>query len=182
MPQNRMPGSSICSRSPDDKCYKSGHPACCSTDYSCPPFMTMCDNTGAGVTGSNYCANSPDFGCWPSTGGRPPCCSEPGGGTINCPQADDLYVYQPCEPSDSQCWGNGDCQNNQFCEFPDGDCGDSSVGECKPIPSGQDCNGVQHNKVCGCNNQVYKNWCKANQQGRTSIQNEGNCNSEIAFE
>ena len=93
------PGRSICTRSPDFQCYKTGQPACCSTDYSCPPFMTMCDNTGAGVTGSNYCGSSaPDFGCWPSTGGRPPCCSEPGGGTINCPTFDDLYEYQPCEP------------------------------------------------------------------------------------
>ena len=60
--------------------------------------MTMCDNTGAGMTGSNYCASSaPNFGCWPNSYGRPPCCSERGGATINCPTYDELEQYQPCE-------------------------------------------------------------------------------------
>lgn len=36
------PGSSICVRSPNYECYKTGRPACCSDDeYECPDFMTM---------------------------------------------------------------------------------------------------------------------------------------------
>jgi hypothetical protein len=35
--------------------------------------------------------------------------------------------------------------------------------------------------VCGCDDVKYKNYCKANQSG-TSIQNEGDCSSELAFE
>ena len=92
------PGSNICTRSPDYECYKTGRPACCDSGFSCPSFMTMCDNTGAGMTGGNYCTNAPDFGCWPSSNGHPPCCSERGGATINCPTADELNKYQPCEP------------------------------------------------------------------------------------
>eukprot|EP00986_Skeletonema_menzelii_P018929 scaffold26820_cov171-Skeletonema_menzelii.AAC.1 len=61
-----MPGSSICTRSLDFDCYKTGRPACCNSGYTCPSFMTMCDNTGAGVGGSNYCSSwAPDYSCWP---------------------------------------------------------------------------------------------------------------------
>ena len=90
------PGSSICTRSPDYDCYKSGRPACCDSDYNCPSFMTMCDNVSSGVGGHSVCTWSPDYGCWPDTHGRPPCCSEDGGDFINCPPSEDVKKYQPC--------------------------------------------------------------------------------------
>ena len=91
-------GSSICTRSPDYGCYKSGRPACCDSDYTCPSFMTMCDNVASGVAGSNFCGSwAPDYGCWPSTDGRPPCCSKSGGAYVNCPPSDSVEKYQPCE-------------------------------------------------------------------------------------
>ena len=95
-PQNK--GGSICTRSVDYGCYKTGRPACCNSDYTCPSFMTMCDNTGAGMGGTSICTWAPDRSCWPSTKGDPPCCSEPGGDTINCPKSSDVDKYQPCEP------------------------------------------------------------------------------------
>ncbi len=92
------PGSSICTRSPDYTCYKNnGRPACCSSGYTCPSFMTLCDNAGAGVTGNTPCTYSPNYPCWPSTNGRPPCCTQPGGPFVNCPKTEDLEKYQPCE-------------------------------------------------------------------------------------
>jgi hypothetical protein len=66
------------------------------------------------------------------------------------------------------------CQSDEYRRFPDGDCGDYDIGECKPIPSGQDCVGFPNNKVCGCDGVQYKNSCKANQSG-TSIRNFDSC-------
>lgn len=84
-------------------------------------------------------------------------------------------------PNRGECRSNSSCQSDEYCDFPEGDCGDNERGECMPIPSGQDCNGVTNNAVCGCDNVKYKNWCKAKQSG-TSIQNQGSCDNEIAFE
>ena len=180
MPQQRVGG--FCSASPNYSCYKNGWPSCCAKG-NCPNFPTMCDNTG---TGGNYCSSwSPDYSCWPSSNGRPPCCTASGGPYANCPLTSDVDKYQPCESpvNRNECSSNSNCRSNEYCDFPEGDCGDSSRGQCKPIPSGQDCNGVTNNAVCGCDNVKYKNWCKANQQGRTSIQNQGSCSNEmIAFE
>ena len=86
--------------------------------------------------------------------------------------------------------GNNKCNNNNqcqslststteyYCQFTEGDCGDEQKGVCTPIPTGQQCNGVEDDKVCGCNNVVYKNSCKAYQSG-TSIQNQGSCANEV---
>ena len=83
---SHAPGSSICTRSPDYSCYKTGQPECCSHNggRNCPSYMTMCNNYPAGYTGWNYCAYQPDLNCYPN-GGRPSCCSMSGGGTMNCP-------------------------------------------------------------------------------------------------
>lgn len=80
------PGSSICVRSPDYDCYKTGRPACCSENEgeNCPSFMTMCDNHASGMSGTSYCTWGPDYGCYKK--GRPSCCSAPGGDTMNCPK------------------------------------------------------------------------------------------------
>lgn len=93
-------GRSICTRSPDYKCYKTGRPACCSNpEYTCPDFMTVCDNHGEGTTGTSYCTNAPQYGCDSSTwssGGWPLCCNQPGGDVMNCPK------QQPrCKPESS---------------------------------------------------------------------------------
>lgn len=78
------PGSSICVRSLDYDCYKTGRPACCDDDeYTCPDYMTMCDNTGEDETGTSYCTNAPDNDCY--SDGWPSCCSAPGGDIMNCP-------------------------------------------------------------------------------------------------
>jgi hypothetical protein len=95
------PPGGICTRSPDYGCYKSGRPACCNSGYTCPSFMTLCDNAGAGTGGSSPCTWSPDYGCWPSTNGWPPCCDKDGGDFVNCPKTEDLKKYQPCEPTPS---------------------------------------------------------------------------------
>ena len=94
----------ICDRPADYECYKSksGLPECCNSDYdyTCPPFVTMCDNVASGMTGNSICTGGMNYNCWPSTG-RPPCCSVPGGAYVNCPKPDDKDEYQPCEPQPS---------------------------------------------------------------------------------
>lgn len=98
-------GRSICTRSPDYKCYKTGRPACCSDDeYECPNYMTMCDNHGEGMTGTSYCTYSPQYGCDPATwsnGGYPKCCGAPGGDVINCP-----IEQPPCNAEDEESGGS----------------------------------------------------------------------------
>eukprot|EP00578_Thalassiosira_sp_NH16_P017578 CAMPEP_0181119740 /NCGR_PEP_ID=MMETSP1071-20121207/23762_1 /TAXON_ID=35127 /ORGANISM="Thalassiosira sp., Strain NH16" /LENGTH=252 /DNA_ID=CAMNT_0023204305 /DNA_START=148 /DNA_END=903 /DNA_ORIENTATION=+ len=84
-PSPDPPGSSICTYSPDNDCYKSGWPACCSENNGrdCPSFPTMCDNNGR-KRGSSYCTHSPEYGCYKS--GWPACCHQPGGDIMNCPK------------------------------------------------------------------------------------------------
>lgn len=80
------PGSSICTRTPDYRCYKTGRPACCSVDdgENCPSEMTICDNHGEDMTGTSYCTSSPDYQCY--KGGWPDCCVGIGGDVMNCPR------------------------------------------------------------------------------------------------
>ena len=97
---------------------------------------------------------------------------------------DDDYTddWTDDNPNRGECRSNSNCRgDDEFCSFPEGDCGDTARGRCKPIPSGSDCDGVTNNAVCGCDDIKYKNSCKANQAG-TSIQNQGACSNEIAFE
>lgn len=86
------PGSSICVRSPDYDCYKSGRPPCCDVDdgANCPSEMTICDNHGEGMSGTSYCTYGPDFSCYKM--GHPSCCTMDGGPTMNCPKDE-----PPCE-------------------------------------------------------------------------------------
>jgi len=94
-------GGNICTREPDYKCYKTGRPACCSDDeYTCPDYMTMCDNYPEDYVGTSYCTYTPEYGCDPATWsnkmGRPLCCYEDGGDIMNCP------IEQPaCNPEDT---------------------------------------------------------------------------------
>jgi hypothetical protein len=83
MPSPTPRGQSICTRSPDYTCYKSGRPQCCSkkNGKDCPKEMTICDNYPEGMTGWNYCTNSPDYKCYKD--GRPSCCN---GNSMNCPK------------------------------------------------------------------------------------------------
>ena len=94
-PPSPTPGSSICTRSPDYSCYKTGQPECCSYNggRNCPSYYTMCNNYPKGYTGWDYCAYQPDYNCYPN-GGRPSCCFMSGGGTMNCP-----ISQPPCEGS-----------------------------------------------------------------------------------
>jgi hypothetical protein len=80
------------------------------------------------------------------------------------------------------CFGNNDCLRDEYCNFPDGDCGDHYSGECVSISSVSHCFHFLDHKVCGCDNVQYKNSCTANQSG-TSIRNSGECFfDELAFE
>lgn len=83
----RTPSPSICVGKKDLDCYQSGYPACCSVDggENCPSFLTMCDNHASGMTGTSYCTYPPAYGCYKKNG-RPSCCGEPGGDTMNCPK------------------------------------------------------------------------------------------------
>jgi len=63
---DKPPGSSYCTYSPDEECYANGWPECCAAgDDSCPDARPGCD-TG------RYCVFSPDQTCY--VGGWPECC------------------------------------------------------------------------------------------------------------
>jgi len=82
----------ICTGQKDYDCYKTGRPACCSSDeYECPDFMTMCDNHPERMSSPSYCVWSPDYKCYHM--GWPSCCSAPGGDIMNCPRDE----HPPCE-------------------------------------------------------------------------------------
>ena len=76
--------------SPDWDCYIDGHPPCCSESENdgaeCPDYLTMCNNQAEGEAGYDYCTDSPDYSCFPTSDGQPSCCSEAGGPFMNCPQ------------------------------------------------------------------------------------------------
>eukprot|EP00986_Skeletonema_menzelii_P004926 scaffold1723_cov144-Skeletonema_menzelii.AAC.8 len=82
------PVGGICTYEPDRDCYKSGHPQCCSVDggANCPDYLTMCDNHAEGMSGTDYCTNSPEYQCYNTYNGHPSCCSETGGPFMNCPK------------------------------------------------------------------------------------------------
>lgn len=76
-------GQSICTRSLDYTCYKSGRPQCCSNNNGkdCPKEMTICDNHPEGLTGWNYCSYGPNYNCYKD--GQPSCCAKD---SMNCPR------------------------------------------------------------------------------------------------
>ncbi len=186
---------------PDNKCYAGGWPQCCLTDgLSCPDNPPRCDsnirtcNNNSNCRSSEFClkqvSNCGQIGQCVT---RPDLCSNVNEPVCGCDG--NTYSNQCMAAANgrtsvmyfgrcggrTECRRNSNCRSDQYCDFPDGDCGDNTRGECLAIPSGEDCNGVTNYKVCGCNGQEYKNSCKANQQGRTSIQNSGSC-SNLAFE
>mmetsp|Transcript_19392 Transcript_19392/g.29266 ORF Transcript_19392/g.29266 Transcript_19392/m.29266 type:complete len:311 (-) Transcript_19392:26-958(-) len=186
---------------PNVSCYVGGWPTCCLLDgTTCPTNPPDCEknrktcNSNSNCSGSEYCAkqtsncdqkgqcvsrpdscttsNEPVCGCDGNTYSNA-CVAAANGRTS-------IMHSGPCNDQ-SGCNSNSDCQSNEYCDFPDETCGDDVRGECTPIPTGQDCNGVTNSAVCGCDDVKYKNYCKANQSG-TSIQNEGDCSSKLAFE
>ena len=82
------PVGGICTYEPDWDCYKTGHPQCCSVDggANCHDYLTMCDNYAEGMSGTDYCTNSPEYQCYNTYNGHPSCCSETGGPFMNCPK------------------------------------------------------------------------------------------------
>mmetsp|Transcript_13300 Transcript_13300/g.20690 ORF Transcript_13300/g.20690 Transcript_13300/m.20690 type:complete len:313 (+) Transcript_13300:144-1082(+) len=188
---------------PDESCYVGGWPPCCLFyGTACPTNPPPCNvggtrrtcNRSSNCLGGEFClkqtSNCNQLGvCAPVPRGCPsnhnPVCGCDGETYSNeCVAAafglTTVMHFGPCNEDQSGCNKNSDCQSNEYCDFPDGTCG-GNKGRCTTIPSGEDCNGVTNAAVCGCDDVKYKNYCKANQSG-TSIQNEGDCSSELAFE
>jgi len=74
--------------------------------------------------------------------------------------------------SGSDCTSSDECASDEFCEFPDDQCGDGQTGTCKPRPS--ICPAVV-DPVCGCDNNTHNNQCEAAAAG-TDVQYDGRCN------
>lgn len=116
-------------------------------------FYGMCEMEGCG------------FG--PPCGPGERCCDECFGDGF-CVGAD-----EPCPDIDCPgCFTSDECPPSQYCERPDGLCGEP--GTCAPRPVGcdDDCPGV-----CGCDGDSYCNACNAAAAG-VSVQHEGECDDE----
>jgi hypothetical protein len=87
------------------------------------------------------CGNSAKDTCWTNPDGT---C------TIQCP---------PVTPCSS---GGAGCGSDEYCYFPENDCGKSGGGYCAKRPT---CSSPIQLTVCGCNGMEYKNGCMANQAG-----------------
>lgn len=156
----------------------------CDRNQFCLKQNSNCGQQGECVTAPTSCSSNydPVCGCDGKTYSNQ-CVAASNGRTT-------VRYFGPCDgdddgtddtPNRNQCRSNSNCQSDEYCDFPDGTCGGNVRGECAPIPTGQDCNGVTNSAVCGCDDVKYKNYCKAN-QSRTSIQNQGSCSNELAFE
>ena len=64
------------------------------------------------------------------------------------------------------------CPDGEYCQFPDGTCGENAVGSCVPRP--EVCT-LEFAPVCGCDGAEYGNACAAGAAG-VSISTMQTCN------
>ena len=73
---------------------------------------------------------------------------------------------------DVACATSDDCESDQFCNKPAGEC--DAEGSCLRRP--EICT-ADYSPVCGCDGQTYSNKCVAASKGR-SVDYEGDCEAE----
>lgn len=87
-----------------------------------------------------------------------------------------LMAAAPLLGGCEECTEDGDCKEDQFCQFATGDCdGEDGNGIC--IDRAKNCvDGlvVGDPPVCGCDNQDYQNDCLRREAGVSKL-NEGAC-------
>jgi len=166
MKSGGMTGTSYCTHSPDDDCYKTGWPSCCGDGgSSCPSAQPPCDKT------ADYCIYAPRYDCYQS--GWPSCCQDE---YVGCPEEQaacdivlgaDYCTYSP----DNSCYATGwpaccsdggsscpstkppcDMMGGSYCTYaPDKNCWESGWPSC--CADGGDCPSTQPEcdipKQCG---------------------------------
>ncbi len=83
----------------------------------------------------------------------------------------DIAYRGRCNPS-SQCGGET-CSSDEYCNYPDDNCGSGQSGACQRRPS---LCPSQSDPVCGCNGKTYQNNCIAHKRG-VDIEHTGSCQS-----
>ena len=87
--------------------------------------------------------------------------------------------YSNLEGSGKECGGisNYNCGEGLYCKFPDGACGENNItGVCKPVSTFCEL-GAALDGLCGCDGNMYGNWCLAGQRG-VSIRHFGPCKEQ----
>jgi hypothetical protein len=71
----------------------------------------------------------------------------------------------------------GECAIDEFCDFPDHQCGDGVLGTCRLR---SDCTGSTGNPVCKCDGTIFSDECGA-YEGGVDVTNNGSCGTPGGF-
>ena len=109
----------------------------CSSDYECP-ITQACENRKC----LNPCSNNNP--CAPIA----TCIAQNHKATCRCPEGFNGDPYRQCQPIDTGCKSDSECQNTEACQ--NGQCLNPCVYPNDPCGQGAQCQPINHAAVCSC--------------------------------